>query len=74
MTMSSTSAALQNPGIEKTMDCGALRDRSLALLPELSWRRSREKIVAANHTTAFQNPGAITKMRILRLHLRTTAQ
>ena len=30
-----------------------------------------EKIVAANHTTAFQNPEAITEMkRILRLYLR----
>jgi hypothetical protein len=34
-----------------------------------------EKIVAANHTTAFQNPEAITEMkRILRLYLKKTAQ
>jgi hypothetical protein len=34
-----------------------------------------EKIVPAIHTTAFQNPEAITEMkRILRLHLQTTAR
>jgi hypothetical protein len=34
-----------------------------------------EEIVPANHTTAFQNPEAITEMKgILRLYLKTTAQ
>ena len=34
-----------------------------------------EKIVPAIHTTAFQNPEAITEMkRILHLHLKTSGQ
>ena len=34
-----------------------------------------EKIVPANHITAFQNPQAITEIkRILRLYLKTPAQ
>ena len=55
-----------------------LKESSDGVVPYWSSHLDRalsEKIVPAIHTTAFQNPEAITEMkRILRLHLNTNAQ